>query len=140
MDNRYNENREHCKHIADEIERITAGHVVKCPHCGELVEMGDDEKGFSCPCCANEIDADDVELYTLYDYFSDAFDIEYRIGSDLQYRSVQIMVACGGPNIYIDTASKNVELYWWGDRAWYPLDLDSVEEIDNIFEEYFTMR
>lgn len=55
--------------------------------------------------------------YTAYDYLSDALDIEYRVGSDGQYRSAKILVACGGPNIWIDTGSKKIIGAWWGDYA-----------------------
>lgn len=145
MDNRERENRETCKHIALEIEEIASGSVYKCPHCGELIVWNndnyDDERAtYHCDNCGSDVDESDLEPYTLYDYFSDCFDIEYRVSGSLEYRSVQVMIACGGPNIYIDTASKNVELYWWSERAFYPLAIDAVEEIDALFEEYFSMR
>jgi hypothetical protein len=112
--------------------------VYRCPECGELLEInrlcvGDK---YRCPECETTNDIDDFEQLSLWDYFNDVLDIEYRVGSDKQLRSVQIMVAWGGPNIYIDTATKQVELYWWGDRASYPIDSDVCNEIDYIFEEY----
>jgi hypothetical protein len=73
----------------------------------------------------------------LYDWAEDILDIEYRCGSDKELRSVQIMVTCGGPNIYVDTASKSVELYWWGDRASYPISYDAAAELDAWAEEYW---
>lgn len=78
------------------------------------------------------------EFTSLYDYFNDALDIEYRIGSDMTLRSVRIMVAFGGPNIYIDTGRGCVEGFWGTDSAerWIPTEV--CEEIDSIFEEYFS--
>ena len=108
------ENREHCKNIADNLEMFAEGNAYKCPHCGEVHKMTayeetehENESGetcYTCPNCSEEIEESDLEAVSIYDYFTgDIYDIEYRIGSDRQYRSVSLMVACGGPNIYIDT-------------------------------------
>lgn len=135
-----NENREHCKRIAEELEAYAEGRIVKCPHCGERFELDaaeETETGHTCPHCGEEIDDGDEEPQSLYDYFDDIFDIEYRVGGDRELRSVSIMVACGGPNIYIDTGSKQVELYWWGDRASYPISYTAVDEIDEYFAELY---
>lgn len=133
------ENLEHCKHIAKHLEEIYNGEYLRCPECGETLYTVGQEIGdkYCCPECGHVTDSDDFEEETLWEYFNDCYDIEYRIGSDKQLRSVKIMVACGGPNIYIDTATKQVELYWWGDRASYPIDYDTCNEIDSIFEEYY---
>lgn len=141
------ENREHCKRIADELEAYAAGNVYKCPECGqeharEDIEESEheDESGwaaYTCPSCGAEIAENDWEQMSLYDYFSDCLDIEYRCGSDRAYRSVCIMVACGGPNIYIDTDEKAVLLYWWTNRARYYLSSDAVEAVDDWAREYW---
>lgn len=79
---------------------------------------------------------DQWEQVSVFDYFADCFDIEYRVSSPHdQPRSVCIMVAYGGPNIYVDTASQAVELYWWGDRASYPISNYAADEIDAAFCE-----
>ena len=133
---------EHCKRIAKDLEDYCNGLVRKCPNCGELVEIDELTTGdkYRCPSCENTEYVEEYEYQNLYDYFEDALDIEYRVGSDKQLRSVCIMVTCGGPNIYIDTATKQVELYWWGDRASYPIDHDVCDEIDNYFEEIFNYQ
>lgn len=141
----YNENREYCKRIAEEIEKYASGDAYKCPHCGEVSALDafkeiEDENGvtlYTCPNCGALAEEYDLEPLTLYDYFADALDIEYRIGSNRQFRSVCVMVTCGGPNIYIDTATKNVELYGWTEQAKYPLDYDAVDEINTMFEELY---
>lgn len=128
------ENRAHCKHIADTIEAIANGELYRCPECGELIsEYQEDEDGFHMPCCCN-VSAYEPEQETMLDYFSDAFDIEYRIGSDRNFRSVCLMVACGGPNIFVDTQAKEVQLYWWSDRASYPISTDAADAINEDFE------
>lgn len=103
------DNREYCQSIAEEIEAIVNGEVLD----------------------------DDGEPVTLYDYFRDALDIEYTIRSDCSYRGVKIMVTCGGPNVYVNTNTRRVELYWWNESAEYMLLSDAVEAIDEMFEELY---
>lgn len=144
---RTDENRETCKRIANTIESIISGNLYKCPNCGEFINWEEWEQSehrnddldtcYTCPNCDEEITEEDLEPVSLWDYFNDVFDIEYRIGSDRQLRSVQIMVACGGPNIYVDTATKAVELYWWTERASYYLSEEAVEAVNDLFEELY---
>lgn len=136
------ENWEHCKAIALDIDKVAEGSAYRCPHCGEIIFWDDDQYNdedalYTCPECGETFDECDLEPVSLYDYFSDVYDIEYRIGSDRQFRSVRLMVACGGPNIYIDTASGNVELYWWTDRVSYSLSSDTIDAINAEFEEIY---
>jgi predicted RNA-binding Zn-ribbon protein involved in translation (DUF1610 family) len=134
---REDENRAHCRHIAEEIDAHARGELKRCPECGEIHRRDWDDIAdvFRCPECGAITSIDDWDTCSLWEFFDDAYDIEFRVGSDRRYRSVRVMVACGGPNIYIDTASKNVELYWWGERAWYPISYDAVEIIDEWAEE-----
>ena len=133
------ENFEYCLHVAKEVEAYGEGRVYRCEECGEVVLIDDDDEQeeYTCPHCGATCDARDLEQLCLWDYFNDCFDIEYRVDGQKNYRSVRIMIACGGPNVYIDTASRAVELYWWSDRAECPIDIDICNEIDTIFEEYF---
>lgn len=143
------ENRDHCKRIAEELELYASGRAYKCPECGEVhgwdeieeTEHENEEKEtcYRCPNCDSELYEDEFEQMSLYDYFSDCLDIEYRVSGRARdaLRSVCIMVTCGGPNIYIDTASKAVELYWWGDRASYPLLSGTVEAVDDWAAEHW---
>lgn len=141
------ENRNHCKRIAEDLELYASGSAYKCPHCGEVHDMSDYEETehenedgctcYTCPNCCEEIEEDDLEAVSLYDYFEDCLDIEYRVGSDKEYRSVSVMVTCGGPNIYIDTEEKAVLLYWWSDRARYYLSSDAVDAVDDWAREYW---
>lgn len=137
------ENRETCKRIATELDKIAAGTVYTCPECGEQIDVDgleEDEDGYIiCPECGKRISIDDAEQYTMFDYFQDALDIEYVVGSDRSYRGVRVMVACGGPNIYVDTMEKAVTLFWWTDSARYLLSCDAVDAVDECFEELWDM-
>jgi hypothetical protein len=50
------------------------------------------------------------------EYLSDTFDIEYIVSGDGSYRGARVLVAFGGPNIWIDTKTNTVEGYWWNDK------------------------
>ena len=135
------ENWETCKRIASEVEAYANGNVYKCPGCGEILNLEDhDGDKYKCPDCGEVHDVDDLERLGVWDYMDDVLDIEYRISGRMELRSVQVMVACGGPNIYIDTGARAVQLFWWFDKAEYPLDYDACAEIDEWAEQLFECR
>lgn len=135
------ENRAHCKHIARELEAYADGQVYRCPECGEIHRMPDavGDK-YRCPDCGTVNPVEDYEQLSVYDFLSDLYDIELRVGMDGEYRSCKIMVAFGGPNIYIDTADAMVKLYWWTERAEYPLSYDARDAVDEFVEEWRDCR
>lgn len=138
-----NENEKYCESIAYEIENIVGGYTRRCPECGAMVTREWDDVGdkFRCPECKEVSDTDEWDQKSLWGYFDDALDIEYRVGGRGPdgYRSVVIMVACGGPNIYVDTGSGLVELYWWSERANWPLSRDAVDMIDEWASECWAL-
>ena len=121
------EHNNHCTQIAENLKKYADGRMAKCPNCGEVFEDSE-----NCPYCEEEL-----EEQSLFDYFEDALDIEYRIGSDREYRSARIMIACGGPNIYIDTQSGKVELYWWNEEGEAWIDDEVVDVINEFLEELY---
>lgn len=58
----------------------------------------------------------DGEEVTGWDYLEDVLDVEWILNSDGSYKGARVLVAFGGPNIWIDTATNYVEGYWWGDK------------------------
>jgi len=139
-----NENYEHVKSIAKDIERIANGELFKCPDCGawigekdcEYNEMFDTAK---CACGA-EFSSDDLEPVTMFDYFENCLDVTYYSsgrGAD-DYQGVRVMVACGGPNIYIDTRRGCVELFWWNEYASADIWSDARDAIDEMFMELWS--
>lgn len=145
-----NENFEHCKAIALKLEEIVNGHYKNVDGVPVKVETDsngydyliDDDNNVFCESGSDyetddSIDIDTLEDYTIYDYFSDVYDIEWTLSSDFSYKGVRLMVACGGPNIYVDTMTRNVELYWWTESAKYSLSMDVVNAINEYFEEYY---
>lgn len=51
-----------------------------------------------------------------YEYLSDVLDIEYVVNSKAEYLGARVLVAFGGPNIWINTRTGQVEGYWGGDN------------------------
>lgn len=64
----------------------------------------------------DEVNLDD-EPMNAFDYLSDALDIEYIVNKDRDYLGARVLVAFGGPNIWVNTRTKVVEGYWWGEYA-----------------------
>lgn len=66
-------------------------------------------------CIETGIDLDGNEI-DVCEYMEDVLDINYLINSDKSYKGARLLVAFGGPNIWIDTANKQVEGYWWNNN------------------------
>lgn len=114
------ENEDHVKRIARKLTEIADGEWYICHQCGETIhesELGDvvGNETHECPKC----DSDDFTTMDLLDYLDTVYDIEYRVESKHadSIKSVELCVAFGGPNIYIDTKDCKVKLYWWMEYA-----------------------
>jgi hypothetical protein len=59
----------------------------------------------------------DGEEMSAFDYLQDALDIEYIVNSKSEYLGARVLVAFGGPNIWVNTRTGTVEGAWWGARA-----------------------
>ena len=68
---------------------------------------------------------DDGEGFTVYDYLQDVYAINYTINSSRDYLGARLLVAGGGPNIWVNTENNCIEGYWGGDEV-------SVYYIDNL--------
>ena len=60
---------------------------------------------------------EDGETLSAFDYLQDALDIEYVVNSKGEYLGARVLVAFGGPNIWIDTRRGRVDGYWWSESA-----------------------
>lgn len=79
-----------------------------------------------------------VEL-SAYDYLEDALDIVYSVDSQRNYRGARILVGFGGPNVYIDTNTSALEVYWGSDTATRYLPASFINELDNALQELWEM-
>lgn len=76
------------------------------------------------------------EINSVYEYLDDALNILHYINQSGEHMGGEIMVACGGPNIYIDTRSKEVKGFWGGDTYtnWY---VEDAIDLDTALEEMY---
>ena len=137
-----NKHDQHCKSIADTLEAIAESRMYKCPECGEWIvwkgsQYDNDNASYTCQECKAVFDESELEAVSFYDYFENALDIDYITNSQKEYKACRIMVAYGGPNIYINTWERKVELYWWTESDSFYLSSDVCNTIDEWAEEYF---
>jgi hypothetical protein len=82
------------------------------------------------------LDASEGESIDGLDYLSDVLDIEYVVNSRKEYLGARVLVAFGGPNIWINTRTKQVEGYWWGDKSIQSYNDDSLN-LDDALETLY---
>ncbi len=139
------ENFQTCLAISRELDNVVDGKLHKCPYCHNTFDIddaeettnADDDTVYICPHCKEHIDEYALEQIDLYDYLSDAFDIDYIINSRKEYQSVRITVATGGPAIWIDTDKRAVCLAWWGETAQASILPQTCNAIDQYGEELY---
>jgi hypothetical protein len=99
--------RDQCKHIADEITE------------GKTEEYIDQPK---------------VEL-TADKFMEGVYDIEWITYQDKTYKSARLMVAGGGPSIWVNLQRNVVQGYWWGDYCEHRFS-DQIG-LDDYLEEIY---
>jgi hypothetical protein len=77
----------------------------------------------------------DGEPLSAFDYLQDALDIEYIVNSKKEYLGARVLVAFGGPNIWVNTRTKTIEGYWWADKATASFE-DGIG-LDDALEELY---
>ena len=75
---------------------------------------------------------EDREEVTASSWMEGTYDIRYYVDSSKRYLGAEILVAGGGPTVWVNTYTKYVEGYWGGDKVLEPfsdeLDLDGYCE------------
>lgn len=74
------------------------------------------------------------EIISGFDWLQDCLDIQYIISSDGECLGGRVLVAFGGPNIWVDTVRGIVEGYWWGEFKSASFDSDEMEINSAIIE------
>ena len=72
---------------------------------------------------------------TAHDWMEGTYDIRYYVDSSKRYLGAEIMVAGGGPTIWVNTYTREVEGYWGGDKVRKPF-ADSLG-LDDYCEEMY---
>ena len=68
-------------------------------------------------------------------WMEDTYDIRYLVDRDKRYMGAEIMVAGGGPTVWVDTWRATVKGYWGADRVSEPF-IDNIG-LDDYCEEIY---
>ena len=69
------------------------------------------------------------------EWMEGTYDIRYYVDSSKQYLGAEILVAGGGPTIWVNTYTQQVEGYWGGDKVLEPF-IDNIG-LDDYCEEMY---
>ena len=69
------------------------------------------------------------------EYMDHVYDIEWITHQDHSYKAARLMVAGGGPNIWVNLLSNTVDGYWWGDHCKHGF-VDNIGLDDHLSELY----
>ena len=72
---------------------------------------------------------------TAGDWMEGTYDIRYIVDREKRYYSAELMVAGGGPTIWVNLNTKEVEGYWGSDRVTEPF-IDNLD-LDGYCEEMY---
>jgi hypothetical protein len=81
----------------------------------------------------------EFEEASAMDYLSDVLDIQYIVSSGREYCAARVLVAFGGPNAWINTQTRNLEVAWWGPTVYEKLPATFVDALDDAIEELWEM-
>ena len=76
---------------------------------------------------------DDGEPIDAWTYLEDVLDIEYIVNSKREYLGARVLVCFGGPNVWINTRTNQVEGYWWSDSC--IMDYKDEIGLDEVLSE-----
>ena len=79
---------------------------------------------------------EDREDVTASKWMEDVYDIRYLVDREKRYLGCELMVAGGGPTIWVNTWTKEVEGYWGGDRVTWAYQ-DNIG-LDDYNEEMYS--
>ena len=78
-------------------------------------------------------DPDKNHQETASDWMENVYDIEWITYQDGRYKAARLLVAGGGPNIWVNMHTHEVEGDWWGDHCKVPF-VDNLQ-LDEYLEE-----
>ena len=70
------------------------------------------------------------------EWMEDVYDIRYLVDREKKYLGCELLVAGGGPTIWVDTFTREVRGYWGGDKVVEPF-IDNIG-LDDYNEEMYT--
>ena len=71
-----------------------------------------------------------------YYYFDENYNLDYIWRDRYGLMGVRVMIAYGGPNIWVDSFNQEIIGYWGASEIHVPLPSDVCYSITNHYEEY----
>ena len=112
-------------------------------HIGTMIKAGEDlkklkKKSETCEeqlrdQCKHIAETISTPLEDVHEWMNDVYDIEWITFNDHKYKAARLMVAGGGPNIWVNLQTGTVDGYWWGDTCKVPFE-DNLG-LDEYLEE-----
>ena len=102
-----------------------------CAECGATLEK-DDGSGLFCSECGNYSET----FISGFDYIEGVLDVNWVLDSKREFLGARLMVAYGGPTIWIDTATNTVTGGWWGETYSSSWSRDEMG-LDEACSEWF---
>ena len=80
------------------------------------------------------------EYQDAFKYLEDVLDIEWVLNSDKTLKGARLLVAFGGPNIWINTVKGTVEGHWWGDSFTdtYNTESEFARDLEDALETIYS--
>ena len=70
-----------------------------------------------------------IELQTAHEFMEDVYNIEWITHQDHSYKAARLLVAGGGPNIWVNLQTNSVDGYWASDKfSWSFQDNIGLDE------------
>ena len=80
-------------------------------------------------------DREKIEVSPAADFMEDVYDIRYIVDREKRYFSAELLVAGGGPTIWVSLNEMEVQGYWGGDRVTVPFS-DNLG-LDDYLEDMY---
>ena len=65
--------------------------------------------------CKHIAETISTPLEDVHEWMNDVYDIEWITFNDHSYKAARLLVAGGGPNIWVNLQTGTVDGYWWSD-------------------------
>ena len=91
--------------------------------------------GITNPCMVTDEETGKIREQDAHEWMEDVYDIEWITYQDKTYKAARLLVAGGGPNIWVNLQDMNVEGYWGSDRVIEPF-IDEIG-LDDYLEEIY---
>ena len=115
-------------HVLSIITDIEQGKQCEsCTECGATLG-----KSSLCPECETH----NPDILSGFDYISDVLDVNWVLDSNREFKGARLLVAFGGPNIWINTDTQTVGGHWWGESFTSSYNHDEMD-IEGACDEWF---